>query len=78
MKVRNSLAHASHETNIEPEEITRYIQLIHELERKIDLHTKLNWDEMSHQYIQPTTYKVTNKISEIVDDTQSTDNATKN
>jgi len=78
VKVRNSLAHASHETNIEPEEITRYIQLIHELERKIDLHTKLNWDEMSHQYIQPTTYKVTNKISEIVDDTQSTDNATKN
>ena len=55
VKIRNSLAHASHETNIEPEEITKYIQMIHDLERKIALHSKLNWDEMDHQYIQPTT-----------------------
>lgn len=76
VKIRNSLAHASHETNIKSEEITEYIKIIHELERKISLHSKFNWDEIDHQYIQPTTYKITNKIPEIIEDIESTDSNT--
>lgn len=76
VRIRNSLAHASHETNIKPKEITKYIQMIHEFERKIALHSDLNWEEMDSQYIQPTTYKITNNISEIVDSIKSTGNVT--
>nr|WP_312325129.1 hypothetical protein [Acinetobacter oleivorans] len=56
VKIRNSLAHASHETNISPQEINYYIRLIHDLEEKINFDFDIQ--ERDKPYIQSTIYKI--------------------
>lgn len=58
VSIRNSLAHASHKTNISPKEIAEYINIIHYFEEMINFDSDLDTVDTNKLYSPSTKYTV--------------------